>query len=162
MATPRKIDEFLAWRMFNFCYGQLKSIRQAHGYNTDPFVTDNYTEYKNSGSKFALLIEVESHDTYDKGVGGGNNIPLIFQALTCVVTGSVQLGRDRPRKVAFQLEQDVRTAIHSGLQDMNATIGRAADFEFGACPHDAGELTPDNEAGFRLSFRLGYPQGKTW
>ena len=58
--------------------------------------------------------------------------------------------------------RDVRTAIHSSVPDLNDTIGKKAAFEFGDCPHDAGTLTPEKEAGFRLSFRFGYPQGQTW
>lgn len=157
----RKIEEFMAWRVYQYFFNALSEIRVARGYNTDPFVTMNYEEYRNASASHAVLIEVESHDAFEHAPGGDDG-PRVGQGLVMVVMGSAQIEQGIPRKEAFKLEQDVRTAIHTGVRSLLSTIGRSAAFEFGDCPHDAGTLTPENEAGFRLSFRIGYPQGKTW
>jgi len=163
MATPKKIDDFIAWRLFLYCFRQLQGIRIASGYNTDPFVTMNMEEFRTSGTKFAVLIEVDDHSPQEHGVGGSDGDgPRVLQILTMTIEGSVQVERDIPRKEAFKLEQDVRTAIHSGVSGLKSKIGRSAAFEFGECPHDGGILTPDNEAGFRLLIGLKYPQGSNW
>jgi hypothetical protein len=158
---PNKIEDFMAWRAYHYFFRALEGIRVANGYNTDPLVTMDYNTYRNSTTDFAVLIEAEDHGAFDHGVGGAGG-PRVYQSLELIAIGNAKVKGGLPRKQAFKLEQDVRTAIHSAVAGMKETIGKGAMFEFGACPHDAGILTPENEAGFRLSFRVGYPQGKTW
>lgn len=160
--TPNKIETFGAWRCLWYVYQRLLEIQLANGYNTQPTVTMNFEEYRNASTDAALLIECESHGAGEQGIGGGGGGPATQPLVNLVIMGSVRFGTDLPRRAAMALEQDARTAIATAVSEMRTTIGRGYSLRWNDCTHDAGLLTPEREAAFRLSCSFTYPQASTW
>jgi len=162
VVTPNKVEDFAAWRCLWWVYQRLCEIQLANGYNTQPLVTMNFEEFRNASTDAALLIECEGHGSGEQGIGGGGGGPASQPMVNLVVMGNVRFGTDLPRRAAMALEQDVRTTLSTTVSDMRGTIGRGFSLRWNECTHDAGMLTPEREAAFRLSFSFTYPQSSTW
>lgn len=159
-----KVEDFVAWRVMWWTYRALRAIREANGYNTSPLVTLDADEYADAEARNALLMECVSHSPMEHNIGGSSEgIPRVEMEISLEITGSIKL-RDGevPRKAAFALEQDVRKCLHGNLRTMVSDLGRPFVFRFGDCQHDAGVLTPEKEAGFRLFITYRYPHGSGW
>ena len=159
---PNRVEVFMAWRCLWWVYQRLSEIQLANGYNTQPTVTMNYEEYRNASTDAALLVECEGHGSGEQGIGGGGGGPASLPMVNIVILGSVRFGTDLPRRAAMALEQDARTAVATTVADMRETIGRGFSLRWNDCTHDAGVLTPEREAAFRLSCSFTYRQGSTW
>jgi hypothetical protein len=159
---PNRVEDFMAWRCLWWVYQRLSEIQLANGYNTQPTVTMDYEEYRNASTDAALLVECEGHGSGEQGIGGGGGGPASLPMVNIVILGSVRFGTDLPRRAAMALEQDARTATATTVADMRETIGRGFSLRWNDCTHDAGVLTPEREAAFRLSCSFTYPQGSTW
>lgn len=156
---PRKVDEFVPYRLLLYVLDRLGSITEANGYNCTAFVTTDAQEYENSAAKHTLFVETDPTAPILHGVGGD---PIVQDQIGFVVVGVSKYETEHPRRLAMALEQDVRTAIHSGVGEIRASVGRGCSFRFTGCQHDGGFLAPDKEAGFRLRFSFTWSQGSDW
>lgn len=162
MTTPNRIEEFGAWRCLWYVFQQLKTIQLANGFNTQPTVTMDFEEYRNAQTDGVLLIECESHPAGEQGIGGGGGGPSSQPQVNLVIFGNVRYGTDLPRRAAMALEQDARTAVATAVSAMRSATGKGYSLRWGDCIHDAGALTPEREAAFKLYCSFTYPQGSTW
>jgi hypothetical protein len=153
---PNKVEQFAPWQAMQWLHQQLMTIDHAHGYNTQPFVTMDRQQYQQAGTTCAVVVECEANDPQEHGL---NNTVMMSRF---VIEGNVQITMDIPRRAAMALEQDVRTAIATAMAALRAAKGKAYSLQWGPCAHDAGDLSPAREAGFRLNLTLIYPQGSTW
>ena len=156
---PRKVDEFVPYRLLVYCEDRLRGISEAAGYNCNAFVTTDAEEFEESTAKHTLLLETEPGSPVLHGVGGD---PMVQQATGFLVVGISKYETEHPRRLAMALEQDVRTALHSGVSDIRASVGRGCSFRFQGSQHDGGFLSPDKEAGFRLSISFTWSQSSDW
>ena len=156
---PNKVDDFVPFRLLEFVVSRLESISVATGYNTDPFVTTHYDEAKESQAKYTIFVETEGGSPRRQGVGGDLSVQ---PALDFVVTGVARYENEHPRRLAMALEQDLRTALHSGIPEIKTWLGRGASFRFDDCTHDGGVLAPFKEAGFRMHFSFTWSQKSDW
>jgi len=154
---PNKVEQFAPWLAMQWLYQQALTIDHAHGYNTQPFVTMDHQEYNEATTTFAVSIECETNDPQEHGLNS------VVMASRFVIYGNATVELDIPRRAAFALEQDLRTAIGSAMATLRATKSKAYSLQWGQCTHDAGALSPHRQAGFRLNLTLIYPQGSnTW
>jgi hypothetical protein len=156
---PNKVDDFIPFRLLQFIEARLKSIDTAMGYNSDPFVTDDWHLAESSTAKQVLFFETPGIEMDDQGVGDGKTVQ---PAMTIDVIGVCTYETERPRRLAMALEQDVRVAIHSALGDIRDSVGRGCSMTYGSCVYDGGVLAPIKEAGFRLSLIFTWSQRSGW
>lgn len=157
---PRKVDEFVPYRLLVYLVGRLGAISEATGYNCTPFVTTDLHEFENSTAQHTLFIESSKVDPEAQGVGGDG--PLVQTSAGFTVVGVSKYTTEHARRIAMALEQDARTAIHSGVSEIRSAVGRGCSLRFGGCQHDGGFLAPDKEAGFRLEVSFTWSQGSDW
>lgn len=156
---PNKIDDFVPYRLWLYIMTRLEGIAEAEGYNNNVFVTDDVVAYQESVAKHTVLVEVEPSSPQLHGVGGD---PIVQEQLGFVIVGVSKFETEHPRRLAFSLEQDVRTAIHSDVANIRASVGRGCSFRFTGCQHDGGFLAPDKEVGFRLTCSFTWSQRSDW
>jgi hypothetical protein len=137
-------------------HDQLLGICLARGYNTQPLVTMDMDAYRQATTTYALVVECETHNATEHGINQVQMGPEF------VIHGNAIVGTGIPRREAFKLEQDVRTAIDTAMVSLRANRGRGFSLRWGNCSHDGGTLSPERQAGFRLYLSLNYPQGSTW
>ena len=156
---PNKVDDFIPYKLLEFIEAKLADIAVARGYNTDPFVTSYYDDARESQAKYTVFLESDGEDPVQQGVGGDMSVQ---QSQSFVITGVARYETEHPRRLAFALEQDVRTAVHSAVPDIRGWLGRGASFRFSGCTHDGGVLAPYKEAGFRLNVSFTWSQKSDW
>lgn len=156
---PRKVDDFVPYRLLVFMQARLGLISEASGYNCNAFVTTNEQDFTESTAKHTLFVETDPASPVLHGVGGN---PSVQESQGFVVVGISKYETEHPRRLAMALEQDVRTALHSGAPEIRAAVGRGCSFRFAGCAHDGGFLAPDKEAGFRLSVSFTWSQNSDW
>ena len=156
---PNKVDDFVPFRLLEFVVSRLEGIAVAEGYNTDPFVSTFYEEARESQAKYTIFVETDGENPVRHGVGGDLAVQ---QSLEFVVTGVARFETEHPRRLAMALEQDVRTAVHSGVPEIRPWLGRGASLRFTGCTHDGGVLAPFKEAGFRMHFSFTWSQKSDW
>ena len=159
-----KVEDLVAWRLMWWVYRQLKTISQAGGYNYSPSVTMDYNEFTAAQTRAAILFEMNTHAPSETVVGGTElSSPGVQMDAEFTINANVLLrDGEPPRKAALALEQDVRNCLHGKVKDMRAALGRGFTFRYGSCQHDAGMLTPEKEAGFRLYITYRYSHGSDW
>lgn len=158
---PNHVESMIAWKLMRLVVQRLGNIQRALGYNTDPFVSMDWSEVQNSDKTFALYVECLSHNAVEHEVGG-NHGPRCTMVLSLMIAGFAQVETGIPRQMAMMLEQDAREALHTIATDIHALTGRGANFSWGDCTHDAGALAADKEASFTLFCSFTYKQSAGW
>lgn len=157
---PNLIDDFVPYRILRYVAAQLDGISTAMGYNTDPAVFDRFENFNASNAKFSILFETTGEDPDLQGVGGDG--ALVQQSIEVHVAGKIKYETEHPRRLAMALEQDVRTALHSGVADIRSSVGRGCSFRFGSLTHDGGVLAPEKESRFVLTVSYTWSQRSDW
>jgi hypothetical protein len=159
---PRSVDSFVAWRLLWYVYQRLQLIQRANGYNTDAAVFLSLEEYRQSSDKWALLVYSDADTPEDQMMGGGNGSPRVHNRTSFTIMGSIQYEGDFPSKAAMALEQDVRTALQTGVDGVRALAGANVSFRWEPAQRFITALSGEREAGFSVSCSYLYPQGSTW
>jgi len=156
---PNKIDDFVPWRVLQFVMARLEQIDPANGYNTRPRVVYDLDAYVNSTAEHTVFVETSGGSPEVQGAGEAHKT---HHVMRIDITTASYYQTDHPRRVAMMLEQDVRTALHSGIADVRDAIGRGASMRFISSEHDGGFLAPEKQAGFNLSVSFKWSQGSDW
>lgn len=159
---PRNVEHFVPWRILWYVYQRLRLIQQANGYNCDAAVFLDVEAYRQSSDKFALLVYTDGETPQDQSVGGGNSSRQTASSMGLTIMGSIKYDLDMPARAQMQLEQDVRTALQTGVAGMRTLAGTGVSFQWGECQRFVTSLTAEREAGFSLTCSFLYPQGSTW
>ena len=159
---PRDVEHFVAWRILWYVYQRLRIIQQANGYNCDAAVFLDVEAYRQSSDKFALFVYSDGEGPDDQLVGGGNGSPRVHSRMNITINASIKYDLDMPARAQMQLEQDVKTALQTGVSGMRTLVGTGVSFSWGECQRFVTSLTAEREAGFSLSCSFLYPQGSTW
>jgi hypothetical protein len=156
---PNRVEDFVPFRLLMFTEDRLKLISKALGYNCDVAVFTDMDDFTASSAKFKLFYDSMSDDTQANFVGDSR----LNQALTVQVLGIATYETEWPRRLAFALEQDVRTALHSGFSELRTSyVQRGCSARFGRASHDGGALAPIKQAGFDLSVTFTWSQDSDW
>jgi len=156
---PNKIDDFVPYRLLKFVETRLRLISKALAYNCDAAVFDNWDDFENSTAKYKLFFDATSGDTPVHFTGGPARVN---QELTIMVVGVATYETEHPRALAMSLEQDARTALHTGFDEIRAGVGRGAATKFGRTSYDGGLLSPEKKAGFEFPTTFTWSQSENW
>jgi len=156
---PNKIDDFVAYRLLKFVEARLELVSRAGGYNCDADVLDNVDDFWASDAKMKLHFDAVSGDTPVNFVGGAGRVN---QELMIVVAGVVTYETEHPRMLSMSLEQDCRTALHSGFDEIRASVGRGSTARFGRTQYDGDILSPNKQAGFEIPVTFTWSQNSDW
>ena len=156
---PNKIDDFVPWRIHKFIRARLDLISPAMGYNTAPFITDDFSAFENGSAKHRLFFEFPGIEVPVQGIGDNNTAEPVIAA---DIVGYSRFETEHPRRLSMMLEQDVRASIHSGMSETRTSIGRGCSLSFGSCIYDGGALAPHKEVGFRLTVNFTWSQRSGW
>ncbi len=155
---PNKVDDFVPYKLLLFVEDRLRLISKALGYNCDLAVFWDWDSFEESSAKYKVFFDSVSDDTTDNFVGDSR----MTQSETIQVFGVVDYETERPRRAAMKLEQDVRTALHTGFSDLRTYTASGCSARFGRSTHDGGHLSPMKRAGFELPITFKWSQDSDW
>jgi hypothetical protein len=160
MATPRKIDEFVPYRLLLFVEARLRAISSAMAYNTDPYVTGDWHDAEASDAKHTLFFEGDAGAIVENFPGSQE--ARSQTSTTYKVVGVSKYETEHARRLSMALEQDVRTSLGSDSNLIRAAVGRGVTVRFGSVTYDGGILAPKKEVGFRLLVTFTWTQAGPW
>ena len=159
---PREVDQFVPWRALMFVADRLRLIQRANGYNCDAGVYTELEPYRNSSERFAVLVYSDGGGPDEQELGGGDGGPRVQERIAFVINASVKYDTENPQRTLMALEQDVRTAIHTGVDQVRTYTGTGMILRWGEVQRFVTALSAERESGFSLTCSLAYKQGSTW
>ena len=157
---PNKIDDFVAYRVLRLVESRLREVSQALGYNTNPYVTGEWYDAENSDAKHTLFFEADNGAAVEQFPGSAQ--ARSQESVTYKIVGVSKYETEHPRRLAMELEQDVRTAISRDTADIRAAVGRGCAVRLGSVSYDGGVLAPNKEVGFNLLVTYTWTQNGDW
>jgi len=154
--VPNKIGSNVRDLTVQAVVDRLKTITLSAGYNTQPLVSEDFSEAYEADSDYALWVDVGSESQDEKGFTERHMI------LEILIAGFVKQGEGGLRHRTNKLIQDVRTCIDSYVVSMRGKIGTGTFSGWGVCEVDSGILLPDKRGQFVQPLTITYLQGVTW
>jgi hypothetical protein len=160
---PNCVAEFIPWRVTEIVHETLKNIGHHAGYNTQPLVTLDREEYRNSTIDDSLFLDGADLRIIENEVGDGSTgATRVTPEIVLTIYGSAFAPGGMPQMAIMALLQDTLTALSVLPGTLRVTTGRGMTMRIENAQTQTFNLTGKPEAVFNLEVVFRYLQGSTW